>query len=193
MKNLKTKIIFFLAVTLLASNCHPEQGETKNIITVITASIKSVTLEMKGSGNMTVDWGDGSAIDTVTLSDTTIISRHHDYAYEKANKITITGNVTYLNASYNNITSLDIIQTTVMTELYCGNNNISSLDASKCKALKYLDCSDNKFSATALNDLFETLPSNAVVKTVEIFSNSGCNDCDRSIAQKKGWYVGDCW
>ncbi|MCL1851345.1 MAG: leucine-rich repeat domain-containing protein [Bacteroidetes bacterium] len=193
MKHFKSKIIFVLALTLLASTCEPKPGETKNIITVITAAIKNVTLEVKGSGDMTIDWGDGSAIDTVTLSDTTIISRHHDYAYEKANKITITGNVTYLYSNYNNVTNLDITKTTVITTLYCGNNRISSLDAGKCKALKYLDCSDNSFSTTALDELFGTLPMSSIVKTVEIFSNPGCEDCDRSIAQKKGWYVGDCW
>jgi Leucine-rich repeat (LRR) protein len=81
-----------------------------------------------------------------------------------------------------------------LKELYCGNNRLTALDVSKSVLLMFLDCSDNSFSATALNELFKTLNAAGGNKTIEIYSNPGCESCDRSIARNKGWQVSEeCW
>jgi hypothetical protein len=194
MKHLKTKTTIFIAAAMLASvafiACGGEEAKTNNIITMTTSSARNIVLDMAGKEDVIIDWGD--AIDTLKLSDTTA-SYSHDYSQSRAHDITITGNVTYLHVTYSNLTELDITKTTVLAELHCRNNNISALDASKCLILKYLDCSDNNFSVTALNELFGTLNISSVSKTIEIYANPGCDDCDRSIAERKGWRVGDCW
>jgi len=64
------------------------------------------------------------------------------------------------------------------------------LDASRNTALTSLRCDGNQFSATALNDMFETLHDNAdSYSEVHISTNPGTEDCDADIAEKKGWKV----
>jgi Leucine-rich repeat (LRR) protein len=197
MKNLKRKIYYLLTATIfISSTCEkPKEKEEPNQIIMKTATIKSVSFDMAGNNKdtITINWGDGAALERDTLSAKPRTYRH-DYASEATQTITITGNVTYLYSNYSNLTRLDLTQCDVLEKLYCGNNRLSTLDASKCPVLKYLDCSDNSFSATALDKLFGTLNSAAISgKTIERFSNPGCEDCDRTIAEKRGWFVGDCW
>lgn len=53
-------------------------------------------------------------------------------------------------------------------------------------ALTSLDCSFNGLSASALNQMFQSLPN--VPEGVVIYrENTGSEDCDFSIAQSKGW------
>ena len=63
------------------------------------------------------------------------------------------------------------------------------LDLSKNTSLTILDCVYNKLTSSALNALFETLHSNAGEKIISILGNPGDKDCDRSIAERKGWTV----
>jgi hypothetical protein len=192
---MKRKIIIFAAATIFASAvflaCPEKPTDTVNTITMVTSSVRSVSFDVKGSGKMTIAWDDAIAPDTIQLTDT-ITTYQHNYSSDRAHQITITGNVTYLYANYNSLNDLDISKTTVIQELYCGNNRLSELVA-KCAVLKFLDCSDNNLSVTAFEELFGTLNSTAFSKTIEIFSNPGCESCDRSIASKKGWSVGECW
>ena len=48
--------------------------------------------------------------------------------------------LTYLNCNRNQLTSLDVSKNTALTELYCTGNQLSSLDVSKNTALTSLDC-----------------------------------------------------
>jgi hypothetical protein len=150
-------------------------------------------LGLAGTGNVSIDWNDGTAIDTMKLLATDTIYKH-EYISERAYNIKITGDVTFLSSTYSNLTILDATKCTTIEKIYCSNNKLTNLDVGNCKVLKYLDCSDNNFSTKALDDLFGTLNGSAISeKTIEIFSNSGCETCDREIARKKGWAVGDCW
>ena len=77
-----------------------------------------------------------------------------------------------------------------LTLLECNNNQLESLDVSGCTALWLLYCNNNLLDADALNALFGTLHDNDVgQKYVYIRNNPGWYDCDRSIAEAKGWYV----
>ena len=73
------------------------------------------------------------------------------------------------------------------------SNHLTSLDVSGCSSLTYLKCESNLLTADALNDLFETLNDTMVSngKDILITNNPGTNDCDRRIAENKGWYVTD--
>ena len=80
---------------------------------------------------------------------------------------------------------------TELTNLYCSDNQLENLDVSKNTKLVVFDCSDNQLDTDSLNDLFGTLHSNyiSITKNIYIGSNPGTNDCDRSIAEDKGWTV----
>jgi Leucine-rich repeat (LRR) protein len=70
-------------------------------------------------------------------------------------------NLTFLNCSYNRITSLDLSNNTSLQVLDCsGNHFLSSLNVSNCVKLKKLYCTDNKLTNldvtnnTNLRDLY---------------------------------------
>jgi hypothetical protein len=68
-------------------------------------------------------------------------------------------NLTVLNCSFNQLTSLDVSNNTALTYLDCSNNQLTLLDVSNNTALTDLDCSSNQLTSlnlsnnTALTDL----------------------------------------
>ena len=96
----------------------------------------------------------------------------------------------YLYCEYNQLTSFDAANNTKLGYLNCSHNQLTSLDLSKNIWLTFLEIKDNVFPAEALNDLFETLQSNVGSGNyINIGSNPGSYDCDKSIAENKGWMV----
>jgi len=91
---------------------------------------------------------------------------------------------------WNNLTSLDVSKNIKLKKLWCQGNQLRSLDVSNNKDLKEVHCAGNKLTYPALNALFESLPENDIkYKVITIYDNSGVNNCDRNIAEKKGWRV----
>jgi len=101
----------------------------------------------------------------------------------------------------NQLTTLDVAQNTSLKELRCNNNQLISLDVSRNMSLVVLYCNDNQFSSGALNLLFSMLHENIVTvvdedkvdhimtKIINKDNNPGSVDCDRSIAERKGWFI----
>ena len=144
----------------------------------------SVKFHLQGTGNVTIDWGDGSHSETVKLIKVTGLAAdeftHHYFSLP--NTITITGeNVTGLRCDHNELTALDVSKNSALEVLYCCDNKLTELDVSKntaltklrCignqltaldvtknTALTHLDCTENQLTADALNALFETLHGN---------------------------------
>jgi len=87
------------------------------------------------------------------------------------------------------LTSLDVSKNTALTSLSVENVPLKSLDVSKNTTLTWLYVPVNGLTTFALNDLFGTLHSNAGAKRIYIGGNPGERDCDRSIAERKGWAV----
>ena len=83
------------------------------------------------------------------------------------------------------ITSLDVSKNTKLEILIC-NGQLTNLDISKNTALKLLGFG-NQLTVANLHDLFRALHSNMGEKYIRIDSNPGAFDCDRSIAERKGW------
>ena len=189
-----------------------------NEITMTTAKKGEVAIIMKGSCTMNIDWGDGLAIESHTLSSDRI-EYVYSYSDTTARTITITGNhITFLDCYNNQLTSLDVSNNTALTVLECNNNQLTSLDVSrnpllqslycnenqitswevsKNTVLRWLSCKGNQLSSVALDILFGTLHSNAVTysnslpakKYISISNNPGTSDCDQNIATKKDWTV----
>jgi len=98
--------------------------------------------------------------------------------------------LTYLDCGWNQLTSLDVSKCTALTDLNCGHNQLTSLDVSKCTALTYLYCCYNNLSASALNALFNSLPTRKASDNAKIYyeyANPGRATCDKTIYEKKGW------
>ena len=112
-------------------------------------------------------------------------------------QLDISGNtaLTQLGCWQNQLTELDVSRNTALKVLLCYDNQLTALDVSQNIALECLDCFGNEFTADAINSMFETLHDNAIeceeaeCKKVIVFANPGENDCDKSIAERKGWKV----
>ena len=77
-----------------------------------------------------------------------------------AQTVTVYGKVTKLGCENNQLTSLNVSNSTALKELWCNNNQLTTLDTSNSTALEYLDCSNNQLTSlnvsnsTALKELW---------------------------------------
>jgi len=125
----------------------------------ITMTLKpkgEVTFAVGGNGVATIDWGDGSPVETMTLvpleegydrepDHNGDVS--HSYAQLAEYTIKITGeNIMMLWCDELNITNLEL-NVTALTSFICSQNQIKTLDVSKNTKLKRLVCSDNELTA----------------------------------------------
>ena len=95
-----------------------------------------------------------------------------------------------LDCDDNKLTKLDVSKNTALTYLSCRLNQLTNLDVSKNNtALTYLNCGGNQLTSSALNALFEMLPSKTGDISISTGGNPGTDTCDRSIATNKGWIV----
>ena len=86
----------------------------------------------------------------------------------------------------NQCTYLDLSKNTALTELLITGSQLTNFDLSKNTVLTKLEI-DNLLTSSTLNALFRTLHSNTGEKIIFIENNPGSKDCDRSIAESKGW------
>jgi len=100
-----------------------------------------------------------------------------------------------LSCNDNQLTSLDVSRQTNLEKLYCRHNRLTSLNVSGLTKLSVLSCQYNYMNATALNNLFTSLPTAKPPGELYVSNNgpnsdgSGSKDCDVTIAEKKGWKV----
>ena len=200
----------FMVVAFTVCN---SKGGSSCIINMTTEAKNEIEIYLYGSGITTVDWGDSSEKEILTLSEEGI-EFHHTYSDAKTHSIHINGEhifalscdrcelkhldvsknlaLTYLDCSYNQLTHLDVSKNTLLTYLNCSNNQLMRLDMSKNPTLTVLVCQANQLTADALNALFGTLHGNTIpreTKEISFYKNAGEKDCDRSIAIYKGWSI----
>ena len=140
--------LFVLLGTLLASTTLLAQG----VITMTTSKAvgEKIGLSIKVNGNVTIE----GAQDTGETDD------YGRKSYRLTSQtITIRGDVTTLDCSFNQLTSLKLPKSTALTTLDCSFNQLTSLDVSKNTALTVLGCNGNKLTSldvsknTALTEL----------------------------------------
>jgi len=214
---MKQKIFYFIVAAALIMSCGGRGGSNVGSgdsdlykIKLTTEADGKITLGIVGSGVATIDWGDGSEIDTLTITERWP-RFEHTYPSASTRTITVTGDnitgfgcsgsgITNLDVSRcteltvfgcydNQLTSLDVSNNLALTYLKCTNNQITSLDLSKNTALTTLDCENNQLSFDALNALFDSLSDNSVEgeKKIYIRNNPGEELFDKSKAESKGW------
>ena len=139
--------LFALLGTLLASTTLLAQG----IITMTTSKAvgETVKLRIEANGNVTIEG----------VKELPQLGKDKKNYTLTSQTITIHGDVTKLDCSDNQLTSLDLPKSTVLTWLWCSGNQLTSLDVSKNTALTKLGCSFNKL--TSLD-----LPKNTALTTL---------------------------
>ena len=85
-------------------------------------------------------------------------------------------NLSSLNISNNNLTSVDLSHNTNLEELYCSNNQLTSLNLTNLSNLEILDCSNNKLTTLSVS-------GKSYLKTLNCSSNTllttlYCYRCD---------------
>ena len=187
-------------------------GKKSAKITMTTEEGGKFEFYLTGSGVATVNWGDGSEKISRTLDNNNEwgVNFRHDYPNANIRTITINGeNITGLQIGIHHdiITSIDVSRCSELTRLEINFSKLTSLNISKNTALTYLNVEANQLTSldvsrntaltslsvggqlttAALNALFRSLHRNAGEKRIYIGGNPGERDCDRSIAESKGW------
>jgi Leucine-rich repeat (LRR) protein len=175
-----------------------------------TTSTMTKTCTMEFSGDLILNWGDGSV---QTLSDTLsgdLLT--HIYASAGDFVCTATGTgltyfkadsrrlktldptkataLTYLSCTSNQLTGLDVSKNPLLVSLYCGGNNLTQLSVTSCLNLQTLTCSDNKLTGldvSALSTLKKlTCHTNALTSLSVCSSGSlsyvSCLSCSLQVA-----------
>jgi len=177
------KIGFYVmaAAIVLTTACKKEKDDTRQMI-ISAKNISRMQFSMAGSGSATINWGDGTKIEKVALGNNKDwaglvgyiplqFTFRHDYSGSSSYTLTINGKITHL---------------------WCSDFEMTIFDVSHNSAIELIRCRDNQLTTKALNDLFASLVENTDVKLqkrVLISGNPGAEDCDRSIAENKGWLV----
>ena len=178
----KSALIFALIVGLLAS-ASTLQAQTVNMSRYITLTVKkdsAIKLDfmaaaaatpvriVSGSNTQDItvstDWG-GTASYTAGSTTMTVYGdiTRFDCNGNGANLTAIDPShntqLTYLDCSYNPLSSLDVSKNTQLTKLICSNNQLISLDVSKNTQLEILDCYTNRLTSLDVshNTKLETL------------------------------------
>jgi len=137
-------IAFFV---LLGNFCYGQQdGNTTKRMCITTQKSGEMDIRVSGSGEMKIDWGNGTAVETHTLSAFSgmvpSLRLKHIYSEKLPHTITMYGHITHLWLSEQQIISLDVSNNTALISLYCRDWNnskgVTILDVSNNVALTYL-------------------------------------------------------
>jgi len=147
------KIIFILfALPFIVGGCNQatKSPAGKDQMTMTLKANGKVQIFLAGNGSATIDWGDGSPVETRDLKDCLSDNDdeciyNHTYSGASVCVITITGGeIPHLNCSGMGLTSLDVSQNAQLKYLYCDNNQLKELDLSQNTQLVVLDCEKNQ-------------------------------------------------
>ena len=185
-------VVFAKAAGIVTISVSTNDGKYKatcivavNPMTMTTSKFGEVTIYLAGSGTFTINWGDGLEIETHTLhaySDNNWAFSHSEYGYThsysnaSSRSIVITGeNITHLDCTKNQLTSLDVSNNTELIVLYCYINQIRSLDVSKNTKLETLVCFTNQLTSLDVsnNTALKTLQCNDnQIKSLDVSKNA---------------------
>ena len=159
-------IIFFFAVLAMGAVSSEMRGlyETEftmdavhanndyDTVTMTMTSYKfgNLKINLRGSGPLTIDWGDG-AIESRRLTPGILAYSHH-YNNGTRRTIIIYGqNITHLTCEGCRLTGLDISNNTELKFLHCARNRLTHLDVGKNIALTNLVCDNNQLTVLDLS------------------------------------------
>ena len=153
------KICFILFFAVLAvDTVHANNDADTVTMTMSLNKFGNVKFSVRGSGPITIDWGDGT-IDTRDLTPGVVTYSHH-YIKKARRTIIISGlNITHLNCNGCKIMDLDVSNNTELQSLRCARNRLTNLDVSRNTALTNLVCDNNRLTVldvsanTALTNL----------------------------------------
>lgn len=184
MKNILVSALILVFAASAITSCDKDGGdepEAKNQIIVTTPTEGEFTLFLAGNGTATINWGDGSADESVTLiamsAGHNLDESHlfeHNYIGGGTKNVIVTGDITGIYTGRHqtvngidvsempglvlldcgnarNLTFLILGRNTALEELSCFGCRITSLDVSRCTSLTTLSCEDNELTGLKLD------------------------------------------
>jgi len=137
---------------------------------------KDFHIQVTYNKTFTVDWGDGSNIETFTGQNGDYLNITH--IYNKANSflVTLTADTEVCQflsfvCEYEQIDTLNVSGCTNLYALYCNSNQLNSLDVSGCTGLQYLFCYDNQLTSIDVSSnkaLIELGCNNNLLKNLDM-------------------------
>jgi hypothetical protein len=122
-----------------------EKQANPDKISMITQS-RTVRIQLSGSGAATIDWGDGTKKEVVTLTES-VSQMDHTYPAASVRTVSINGdNITTLSCKGAGLTYLDVSKNTQLTSLDCSDNRLMQLNVGQNTALKTLWCNGNQLT-----------------------------------------------
>ncbi|MCL2073909.1 MAG: hypothetical protein FWH18_08315 [Marinilabiliaceae bacterium] len=138
-KSVYISLICVICVLMVHANSTAADTVT---MTMTLNKFGNVKFSVKGSGSITIDWGDRT-IDTRNLTPGVVTYSHH-YTKKAHRKVIISGqNITHFNCNGCKITDLDVSNNTELQSLRCARNRLTNLDVSRNSALTHLICDNN--------------------------------------------------
>ena len=134
------------AAIVFTVSCNKSEDDAVTAQMTMTTHQTRVTLQMGGSGTITINWGDGNkTLDVIPAWSQ--VQYTHEYANSSVRNITVSGNnITYLVCNDISLSHLDVSGNNALTYLGCWNNQLKSLDISKNTALAALNCVANELT-----------------------------------------------
>ena len=146
-------------------------------------------LDVSNNTALMVLWCNNNQLTELNLAKNTLLTELYCY-HNNLTMLDLSNNraLVRLNSSQNQLTNLDLRENGELNRFDCYENRLSSLDFSNNQKLNYAVCSDNQLAVEELNALFSTFYKGAAGK-IFIGGNPGEKECDRSIANARGWKV----
>jgi len=145
-----------------------------SLITLVVGGTQLGNLDLSFNSKLEILWLGGNHLKKLDLSNNT--------------------NLEFLWSDREQLEYLDLSYNPKLKILYLDENYLKSLDLSNNRALLVLGIKLNLFDAKALNDIFNALPDISYQTdiilyngNISIWHNPGEDDCDKSIAEAKGW------
>ncbi|MDH6311666.1 hypothetical protein M2137_000425 [Parabacteroides sp. PFB2-10] len=134
-------LLFILTIVISASVPVIATGQ----ITLHSQAADHVMIGLSGSDKATIDWGDGSPVETLPLK-FSITAFKHTYSNAAQRTITINGNIRGLVCTDMQLTGLDVSKSTGLSILDCSRNKLTTIDVNNNLALRHLTCTDNQLT-----------------------------------------------
>ncbi len=145
-KRLKKSLLFLLLTTMGLVSA---QADVITFTWKRSTSQKYFFLKVTNK-EFTIDWGDGQGAQNYagTIGEYITCTQPSVYSDEAQEyTVTVNGEFSYLGCDDKQLTSLDLSQSTALTELSCDNNQLTSLDLSQSTALTELSCFNNQLTS----------------------------------------------
>ena len=150
MKNTFVRFLLFATLSIMFFSCTKEDNGTDNPKEELK-EVEDVCTQMNDINFMSFCY---TNFDVNKDGKVSMIEANAVYKMDVSRKNiqSLTGieyftNLTELDCSSNDLTSLDITKCVNLKELYCFSNDLTSLDVTKCANLKVFNCSFNKLTS----------------------------------------------